>query len=106
MIPPPTRHPDLFLPSGGNWEGGTQDADGNHWVHVPWKGWTRHQPSMVTSIQPERNTMSTTRRRLDPELPPIPLGFKVWFAFCAIIGLSVLGVAAWAIIKIVNHVTG
>lgn len=42
-------------------------------------------------------------RRPDPFA--IPLGFKLWFAFCALLGLSLLGVALWAVIKLVNHFT-
>lgn len=33
------------LPEGGNWEGGTADAEGNRWVHVPWTGWEMARPS-------------------------------------------------------------
>lgn len=31
--------------------------------------------------------------------------FWVWFAFCAVTGLAVLGIVVWAIISLVNHIT-
>lgn len=37
---------------------------------------------------------------------PEPGCFGAWFAFCALLGLAVLGVAVWAVISLVNHVTG
>ena len=54
--------------------------------------------------------MPTTRRTgwsnlPEPEMPRIPLGFKLWFAFCALLGFSLLGVAVWAVIKLVSHFT-
>lgn len=45
-------------------------------------------------------------KRQLPDLPPTPLWFKHWFAFCATIGLALLGVGVWAAIKLVNHFTG
>jgi hypothetical protein len=41
-----------------------------------------------------------------PKLPPIGKGFAAWFAFCAVVGLGVLGVAAWAVITLVHHFAG
>lgn len=35
----------------------------------------------------------------------IPNGFKVWFVFCALLGLSILGVLGWAVISLVTHYT-
>lgn len=32
-------------------------------------------------------------------------GFKVWFAFCALLGLGMLGLVAWAVIGIVTNYT-
>ena len=32
-------------------------------------------------------------------------GFKVWMAFCALLGLTFFGVVAWAIIRLVTHYT-
>ena len=32
-------------------------------------------------------------------------GFKLWFAFCALIGLAWLGVLVWAIVRVVLHFT-
>jgi hypothetical protein len=32
-------------------------------------------------------------------------GFKLWFAFCALISLGALGVAVWAVITLVTHFT-
>lgn len=40
-----------------------------------------------------------------PELPPTPLAFKVWFAFCTLLGLGLLGLIAWAVIRLVTHFT-
>ena len=40
-----------------------------------------------------------------PELPRVGLGFKLWFAFCALVGLAIVGVLIWAVIMLVNHVT-
>lgn len=46
------------------------------------------------------------RRQLpEPKLPPVPLGWKLWAVFCGAVGLGVLGVAVWAVIKLVNHFT-
>lgn len=45
------------------------------------------------------------RRRPEPKLPPAPLGFKLWFAFCAVLGVAFLGLIAWAIVAIVEKVT-
>jgi hypothetical protein len=33
------------LLDGGNWEGGTTDAAGNMWVHVPNVGWQKSRPN-------------------------------------------------------------
>jgi len=30
--------------------------------------------------------------------------FKLWFAFCAVLGLTVLGVGIWAVISVVTWV--
>lgn len=30
--------------------------------------------------------------------------FRVWFAFCTLVGLVVVGVAIWAVITLVEHV--
>jgi hypothetical protein len=35
----------------------------------------------------------------------IPNGFKVWFVFCTLLGLAVLGACAWALIRLVLHYT-
>lgn len=40
-----------------------------------------------------------------PGLPPTPLWFKLWFAFCALVGAAGIGVGVWAIVKLVDHVT-
>jgi hypothetical protein len=44
-----------------------------------------------------------TRRLLDE--PAYPAWFKVWFAFCGLVGLAFLGLLAWAIVAIVLKVT-
>jgi hypothetical protein len=38
----------------------------------------------------------------------LPYGgcFGAWFVFCALLGLGLLGVVVWAVIAVVNHVTG
>lgn len=36
----------------------------------------------------------------------MPLWFKLWFAFCAVLGLSLIGVAVWALITVVNRYAG
>lgn len=41
------------------------------------------------------------RFRLLPE-PKLPLWWKVWAAFCVTVGLTVLVVVLWAIVKLVN----
>jgi hypothetical protein len=33
------------------------------------------------------------------------LWWKLWFAFCAILGLGLLGLVVWAVIEIVDKVT-
>lgn len=40
-----------------------------------------------------------------PKPPPMPLGFKIWMAFCGVLGLTILGVVLWAVIRVVNHYT-
>lgn len=40
-----------------------------------------------------------------PELPGMPWWFMLWFAFCALLGLGILGLIAWAVITLVNHFT-
>lgn len=29
------------------------------------------------------------------QLPPTPMGWKIWFAFCALLGAGVLALLAW-----------
>lgn len=41
-----------------------------------------------------------------PQEPPTPTWWKVWFAIVAVVALTVLGVAVWAAIRLVNHYTG
>lgn len=33
----------------------------------------------------------------------VPLWFKLWFAFCALLGLGLIGVLVWALISMVNY---
>ncbi len=35
--------------------------------------------------------------------PKAPLGFKVWFAFCAVLGLGVLGVVVWLAVAAIGY---
>lgn len=44
-----------------------------------------------------------TRRPLDE--PVFPLWFKLWFAFCGLLSLGLLGLIVWAVIAIVSKVT-
>lgn len=44
-----------------------------------------------------------SRRLLDE--PAFPIWFKVWFGFCAVLGVGFIGLVAWAIIAIVSKVT-
>ena len=30
-------------------------------------------------------------------------GFKVWFAFCALLGLTVWGLVVWAVFRFLTH---
>lgn len=32
--------------------------------------------------------------------------FLLWFAFWAVVSVAVVGVAFWAVVKLVNHFTG
>lgn len=48
---------------------------------------------MPTSRRPERDPFAT------------PLWFKVWFAFCALLGLGLLSVIVWAVVTVVHHFT-
>lgn len=45
------------------------------------------------------------RNRSEMRLPPIGKGFAAWFAFCAVIGLGLIGVMVWAVIELVTHFT-
>lgn len=47
--------------------------------------------------------MNSRTRRPSPE--PTPLWFKAWFAFCALLGVGLLGLIAWAIVRLVTHYT-
>lgn len=40
-----------------------------------------------------------------PRPPSMPLSWKLWGAFCALVSLVLLGVAVWAVITLVNHFT-
>lgn len=48
--------------------------------------------------------MHDRRSRL-PEPPKTPIGFKVWFAFCGLLGLGLVGLIVWAVIALVTHYT-
>lgn len=37
--------------------------------------------------------------------PTFPTWFKVWAAFCAVVGVGLLGLITWAVIAIVDKVT-
>lgn len=32
-------------------------------------------------------------------------GFKIWFAFCAVLGVAFIGVIIWAIVQVVTWLT-
>jgi hypothetical protein len=40
-----------------------------------------------------------------PKMPKTPTAFKVWFVFCALLGLSLVGLIVWAVIALVTHYT-
>jgi hypothetical protein len=35
-------------------------------------------------------------------LPPTPFGWKVWFAFCALLGLAMTAVIVWLIVAAIS----
>lgn len=39
-----------------------------------------------------------------PELPRTPIGFKIGFAFAALVSLGIAGVLVWALISLVSWV--
>lgn len=46
------------------------------------------------------------RPRRDTDFFDVPPIFKIWFILCGIVGLGLVGLAVWAVVKLVNHVTG
>lgn len=44
-------------------------------------------------------------RHRRPELPPLPLSWKLWFASAAVVAVGLLAFAVWAIARLVNHYT-
>lgn len=38
------------------------------------------------------------------EMPRTPLWFKLWFAFCALLGLAFVGVIVWLIIAAISWI--
>lgn len=57
-----------------------------------------HNPSPSERIRRQREEMSRQTRRWG-------IGFAIWFAFCAVIGLGFLGLIAWAVISLVSWIT-
>lgn len=56
----------------------------------------------MTRKPPEPTGFLTTgQRRPGRELPPTPLGFKLWFAFCAVVAVGCLGLAAWLVVSLI-----
>jgi hypothetical protein len=55
--------------------------------------------------RPERTPTMHDPRRPRPELPPTPLGFKLWFAFVAVLAVGFLGFVVWAVARLVIHYT-
>jgi hypothetical protein len=47
--------------------------------------------------------ISVSKQRLPK---PFPAWFVVAWVVCALIGLGLIGVAVWAVISLVSHVTG
>lgn len=37
--------------------------------------------------------------------PLMPWWFKAWFAVCTVLGLGLLGLIVWAVIRLVTHFT-
>jgi hypothetical protein len=46
--------------------------------------------------------VSDPRRTQDPQLPPLPAGWKVWFAVCAVLGAAMTGLVVWLIVAAVH----
>jgi len=43
--------------------------------------------------------------RRTPDFPDGPgLGFKLWFALCAVLGVGLIGVLVWLIITVINWI--
>lgn len=40
-----------------------------------------------------------------PQLQPTPTGYKLWFVFVVLVGLSSLGLIAWVVVRLVTHFT-
>lgn len=45
-------------------------------------------------------------RNRPSKLPPTPLGFKIWFAFCALLGAGMLAFVIWAVIRLLDILEG
>lgn len=45
------------------------------------------------------------QERMNKNAKRAGIGFALWFAFCAVIGLAFLGLLGWAIIALVTWVT-
>jgi hypothetical protein len=41
------------------------------------------------------------RERLEP--PPLSLGWKIWFAFCALLGVGVLSLVVWLVLTVISY---
>jgi hypothetical protein len=47
----------------------------------------------------------TRRKQRRTGLGLFGIGFAMWFAFCAALSVGLVGLIAWAIIRLVNHYT-
>jgi hypothetical protein len=41
-----------------------------------------------------------------PGLPPTPIGFKIWLAFCGVLGVGMLGFVIWAVLQLLRILEG
>jgi hypothetical protein len=44
-------------------------------------------------------------RRINPGDRAVPTWFKIWFALVAVLGLGLLGLIVWAVVRIVERNT-
>ena len=45
--------------------------------------------------------MTDRHRSSRRQLPPTPLGWKLWFAFCALVTLGLTGLLVWLLVDVI-----